>query len=281
MFKGVNAVMKMLQKISLGFAMCCLVCLLFLPEYISAAAVPQKVQGMKCGVITPTSVNISWSGQEGVSGYQIYRSMAYDGKYKKILEVNPQMNAFCNKNLPGGQEYYYKVRAYTKSGGEVVYGKFSKKLRTRTKMNSPCKAVIRTRANIRKHAGTNHPVVSTVNANTVVSVICAARDKSGDAWSYVSCSADGRTVKGYIHNNLLKQSQQFVTQTGKVTASSLNVRANASQTGRIIGTLKRGQKVIILGQEKASDGSVWYLVQFKQKGRFVKGYVSSRYIRLV
>ena len=272
--------MKMLQRQSARLFLLGAVLFLLLP--IRASAAPAKVQGMKSGVTTKNSINISWQAQAGVSGYQVYRSEIYDGKYKKVLNVNPDMTAFCNRKLSSGQEYFYKVRAYTSVGGNVSYGKFSKILRTRTKMPAPKKAIVRTRSNIRKHAGTSYAIVATIDANTSVKIICAAKDKSGDAWSFVSCKVNGHTVKGYIYNNLLRDGQQaVVTQTGQVTASSLNVRANPGNTSKIIASLKRGQKVLILGQERAADKSVWYLVEFKNKGRTVKGYVSARYIKLV
>ncbi len=276
--------MKVLQRQSMRLFVLGAVLFFLLPLHAAAAGTPEKVQGMKCGATTKSSINISWQGQAGVSGYQIYRSEIYDGKYRKVLDVNPDMTAFCNRKLAGGQEYFYKVRAFTNTGGTVSYGKFSKILRTRTKAN-PQKAVVRTRANIRRHAGTSHAIVATVDANTAVSVLCAAKDKSGDAWSFVSCEVDGRKIRGYIYNSLLKNSRQsqqsVVTQTGKVTASKLNVRAKPGNASQVIGTLKQGQKVTILGQEKASDGSTWLLVQFKKKGRILKGYVSARYVRLV
>lgn len=279
--------MSTTKKQRMGMLICMVLAVVFLPLAASAAVAPAKVTGMKGGAATKNSVNISWQGQPDVSGYQVYRSTIYDGKYKKVIDVNPQMTAFCNKNLTAGQEYFYRVRAYTNTGGQTVYGKFSKILRTQTKMPSARKARVRTRTNVRKHAGTNHAIVATLDAKTAVTVLCAAKDKSGGEWSYVSCMADGRKIRGYVYNSLLlgsanqENGQAVVTQTGKVTASVLNVRATAGNSGKIIATLKRGQKVALLGQVKASDGSVWYLVQFKKKGRMVKGYVSSRYIRLV
>ena len=270
------------KKQVMGLLVCIVWLVLFLPHTVSAAATPAKVTGMKSGASTKSSVNISWKGQEGVSGYQVYRSLVYDGKYKKVLDVDAQMTAFCNRNLASGQEYFYKVRAYTYTGGQAFYGKFSKILRTRTQMPIPKKAMVRTRANIRKHAGTNHAIVATADAKTVVTVLCAAKDKSGGDWSYVSCVVDGRKIRGYIYNNLLQENGNAVTtQIGKVIASRLNVRETAGNNGKIIATLKRGQKVMLLGQVKAADGSVWYLVQFKKKGRVIKGYVASQYIRLV
>ena len=275
--------METIKKQAAGLLFCIVLMALFLSFSMPVSAAPVKVEGMKGGATTKNSINISWKGQEGVLGYRIYRSMVYDGKYKKVIDVNPQINAFCNRNLLSGQEYFYRVRAYANVGGKVTYGKFSKILRMRTKMPFPKKALVRTRANIRKHAGTNYGIIATVDAGTTVQILCAAKDKSGAGWSYVSCVADGRKIRGYIYNNLLQgnQTHATVTQTGKVTASRLNVRASAGTTGKVIASLKRGQKVLLLGQVKASDGTVWYLVQFQKNGRVIKGYVSARYIKLV
>lgn len=248
------------------------------PVRISAAAAPGKIQGLKCGVTTKNSINLSWKGQTGISGYQIYRSYAYDGKYKKIKDINPNMNAFCNKKLLEGQEYYYKVRAYISTPEGITYGKFSKIRRTFTKMPFPQNAVVRRRSNLRKHAGTNHPVVTVLDAGSNVTILASTRDKAGDSWNYISCTVNNRTVKGYIYSNLLQKQQASVRQYGKITALRLNVRTDAGTNYPVIASLKKGKKVILLGQKRAADSSVWYLVQFKQRGKTIQGYVSSRYI---
>ncbi len=272
--------MKILQKSSrILLILCGVLFFAILPETVSAA--PKKVSGMKCGVTTQSSINISWSGQSGISGYQIYRSSAYDGEYRKIMNVNPQMRAFCNKNLPSGQEYYYKVRSYRSKGGNVSYGKFSKILRGYTKMSASQKATVRARVNLRKHAGTNHSVLTTLSPNTTVSIICSAKDKAGADWKYVKCTSNGRTYKGYIYSSLLYKANNAQKHKAKITASSLNVRANAGMGARVIGNLKRGQTVTVLGTKKAYDGSSWAYVQFKKNGRTVKGYVSTKYIRIL
>ena len=60
------------------------------------------------------------------------------------------------------------------------------------------------------------------------------------------------------------------TKTGKVTASRLNVRATASTKGKVIGTVKKNQKVTIV----STTGS-WKKIKFGNK----TGYVSSKYIK--
>lgn len=277
--------MKQLQKQIMKLLACAMMLFFLMPYSVKAAAWPQKVQGLKTGATTQNSINISWQAQAGVTGYQVYRSTAYDGKYKRIININSAEGAFCNKNLTVGKEYYYKVRAYSNTGSGITYGTFSKKLRSNTRMAYPKSAYTRVRSNIRKHAGTNHQRITTVNAVTKMNILCSAKNKSGEDWSYISCTVNGKTIKGYILTSLLTSNTQNpaqpVIQTGKVTAYSLNVRANPGTTSRIVGSLQMGQLVTILGQSKAMDGSTWYYVQYKRNGQTMKGYVSAKYIKLV
>lgn len=251
---------------------------------ISAIAAPGKISGVKCGITTQNSINLSWKARAGVSGYQVYRAAAYDGTYQRIMNVNPRMQAFCNKKLQRGQEYYYKIRAYVNTGRKTSYGKFSKILIAHTKLGSAQNAVVRARVNMRKRAGTNHPVVTTLAPNTSVSIVCNTKDKSGATWSRVTCKANGRTINGYILSSLLKQQQptkqQTSKKTGKVTASRLNVRSNAGTNYSVIASLKKGQKVTVLGYKRGADGANWYLIEFKRNGKTMRGYVSSRYIKI-
>lgn len=277
--------MKISQKISKMLLIFCGI-FLFAISPVNVLAAPKKVSGMKCGVTTQSSINISWSGQYGISGYQIYRSPCYEGEYRRIMNVNPQMRAFCNKNLPSGQEYYYKIRAYSKYGNKTTYGKFSNILKGYTKMPYTQKAMVHARVNMRKHAGTTHPVLTTLNANTTVSIICSAKDKTGVDWKYVKCTVNGRSLKGYIRSDLLgrangNNNNNANKKTAKVTANSLNVRSNAGMNSPVISNLKKGQTVTVLGVKKSADGTSWTRVQFKKNGRTVKGYVASRYLRVL
>ncbi len=245
---------------------------------VSAASSPGKVQKLKTGATTPNSINLSWKSQKGISGYQVYRAFAYDGKYKRLMTVNPEMHAFCNRNLKSGTEYYYKVRAFTKSGNKIRYGKFSNILAAHTKTTSK-KAVPTTWANVRKHAGTNHPVITTVSPDTSVTILCTTQDKSGNSWSRIQCSVKGKTIKGYIRSNLLKEAKK-ANKSGIVTAFLLNVRKYPDASSSIIGTLNRGHKVTVLGTKKGVSGTSWYYIRYTKNGRTKKGYVSTKYIKI-
>lgn len=82
---------------------------------------------IKKGTTSSNSINISWRQQDNISGYQIYRATAYDGKYKRIKNVAAGNQAFCNMKLKSGREYFYKVRAYVSTDSGTLNGKFSKK----------------------------------------------------------------------------------------------------------------------------------------------------------
>lgn len=258
---------------------------LAIPQATFAAQKPTAVKNLKCGVTTNGSINISWSTQSGVSGYQVYRATSYDGPYYRLITLSAGNRAFCNLKLQSGREYYYKVRAYVKQGNRTINGKFSKTLVARTKGSSRA-ASIRTRSNVRKHAGVNHPVLATLSAGTRVTVVCATNDKSGTAWSRISFSVNGRKKSGYIRSDLLTTSQQPQqpqpprNKTGVVTASSLRLRRSASTNSAIITSLPNGTVVTILGQTTGTDRQKWYHISVKRNGKTLKGYVAARYIRV-
>ncbi len=252
---------------------------LALPKSTFAAGKLPAVKNLKCGVTTANSINISWTPQYGISGYQIYRATSYDGTYQKIKTVSVGNNAFCNLKLQTGREYYYRVRAYKKQGGSTITGKFSKTLSAHTRCASRT-ASIRVRSNIRKHAGINHPVLATLNPGAKVTVICATSDKSGSAWSRISFPVGNKKSVGYIRTDLLTAGQA-PKHTGIVTASGLRLRRTPSTTGRIIATLPKGTKVTIASQTTGTDGQKWYNISVKLNGKNLKGYAAARYIRVL
>lgn len=66
--------------------------------------------------------NLKWTNVADETGYQVYYSTKEDGDYTKL--VSQTKNEY-SKALTKGKTYFFKVRAYTKVDGEVVYGSFS------------------------------------------------------------------------------------------------------------------------------------------------------------
>lgn len=247
---------------------------LSIPQNASAAGKPSQITGVKCGVTTNSSINISWVPQSGVSGYQVYRASSYDGPYKKIKTVAAGNHAFCNMKLQGGREYYYRVRAYR--GSSV--GKFSKILTARTRCAARA-ATVRVSSNVRKHAGVNHSAIAALSPGTKVTVSCTTITKSGTPWSRISFYINGKKRHGYIRSDLLTTGGTKQN-SGTVTADWLNLRSSASAKSKLISSLPKGTSVTILSQTIGADRQKWYHISVKRNGKTLKGYVSAKYVRI-
>ena len=67
----------------------------------------------------------------------------------------------------------------------------------------------------------------------------------------------------------------YTEKTGVVDVdNSLNVRSGPGTTFDKIGSVTDGQVIRIIGEENATDGTVWYQIKYGDG----TGYVSSRYI---
>lgn len=108
---------------------------------------------------------------------------------------------------------------------------------------------------LRSDANTSSQAIATLASGTQVDVLEAL-----DGWYRIE--ANGKT--GYV-------SSQYLSLSGTVSASSLNVRATPSTSGTKLTSLSSGAKVNIL---ESLDG--WYRVEANGK----TGYVSSQYISL-
>ena len=60
----------------------------------------------------------------GVTGYEVTYSV--NKKFTKKKVVRTSKNTIKLKKLKSKKSYYVKVRAFKVSGGEVLYGKYSK-----------------------------------------------------------------------------------------------------------------------------------------------------------
>lgn len=72
------------------------------------------------------NVRLKWSKTKNAQGYQIYRSTNKKKAYQKIATVKSAAGlSYVDKKLKGAKKYYYKIRAYKKVSGKMVYGNFS------------------------------------------------------------------------------------------------------------------------------------------------------------
>jgi hypothetical protein len=70
------------------------------------------------------SIKLSWSYISSVTGYEVYYKVGKTGTYKKYKSTKKTSLTF--KKAKKNKKYYFKVRAYVKSGGKTYYSAFSK-----------------------------------------------------------------------------------------------------------------------------------------------------------
>ena len=198
-----------MRKFKTLVMLCIVICLTVLSQSVSAATTIQgkivnvgRVTGLKSGVCTTKSVNIHWEPVAGASGYEIYRSVARNGKYYPVGTASMGSQAFMNTSVAEGKEYYYKVRAYVSSGNGKNYGKFSKIVRTNTKQSFKKTVTPKCNINIRKYAGIQYSRICGAVKGTKMKVLCEACDKLGVKWYRIQIKLNQRKYKGYIRSDL-------------------------------------------------------------------------------
>ena len=73
-------------------------------------------------------------------------------------------------------------------------------------------------------------------------------------------------------------SQADTVRTGRVDATTLNVRSGPGTSYSSVGKLTNGVSVSITGETTGADGKVWYQIHCTDGGREISGYVLSSYI---
>lgn len=82
-----------------------------------------KQEGVQAKAAAYNKVKVSWSKNEYATGYRLYEAKGSSGKYKRVADTK-KTSYVRNKRLTGST-YKYKVRAYKKVKGEIVFGGFS------------------------------------------------------------------------------------------------------------------------------------------------------------
>jgi C1A family cysteine protease len=91
----------------------------------------KKTQSLKSVTVKKTSAKLSWAATDGAAGYEVYRATSKNGTYTKVATVKKK--SYTDTKLKKNTTYYYKVRAYKKSGSTTVYGKLSGAVKIKTK----------------------------------------------------------------------------------------------------------------------------------------------------
>ncbi len=83
--------------------------------------------------VSNTSVKLKWNKVSGANGYQIYRKTS-GGKWEKVKTIKKGSTlTYTDNSAKSGKTYYYRIRAYRKSGSSKKYGAYSSKAKVQTK----------------------------------------------------------------------------------------------------------------------------------------------------
>lgn len=245
---------------------------------VSFKIVPSTVTGLKAKKRAANYITITWKKNTSGSGYQIYRSTALNGTYKKIKTITKNSTtSYKDTKRTAGRCYYYKVRSYKKVSGTTYYGAFSEVKAIYTKISYTRNAVVKTStANLYTAANETSDILATPAKKQVLPVTYYTLDEKGKGWYYVTCKTNEATYKGFI-----PASKVTITRVGKVVkASKVNVRKSYSTKSKKLTTLKKNKKVTILSTKK-KYGVTWYKVTFKKGKKSYTGWISSPYIKVL
>lgn len=96
---------------------------------------PKKVTGLKAKSQSTDYINLTWSKQTGVTGYEVYTYNSSKKEWKYVGKTSN--NSYKIKKLKAGTEYKYKVKAYKTIDNKKYYGSYSSTLKTATKTKTP------------------------------------------------------------------------------------------------------------------------------------------------
>lgn len=116
--------------------------------------------------------------------------------------------------------------------------------------------------NVRSGRGTNYKKVTSLVKGTKVKVLDTV-----NGWSKITYSTN---KIGYVASQYLSFKEVKDVLTDEVITSTLNVRASSYSTAKKLGTLKKGDKVSVVGSSKG-----WYKIKYKNG----YGYVSASYVK--
>ncbi|MGI5931138.1 MAG: GH25 family lysozyme [Eubacterium sp.] len=158
------------------------------PEDTSSSK-PAKVTGVKASSVTGSSVTLSWNAAAGASSYQVFLYKAVG--HTNVGSYTTSKTSRKITGLKAGEEYYFKVRAY--SSTRKTYGSKSSR-KAVTTSGTASKLRTATALSLRKYAGTGYQKLTVIPSGKTMKRLAFTYDKTGKKWYKVFYS--GKT--GYL-----------------------------------------------------------------------------------
>ena len=200
------------------------------------------------------------------------------------------------KDSSGGLWYKIKVTISGKSVTGYASANYISKATTSTSTSttsSTTGTVTASSLNVREKASSSAKKLGAITKGTKVTITSETKDSSGSLWYKVKVTISGKSVTGYVSAKYINKTttstsgstsnststSTFLRRTGRVNATSLNIRKTTSTSSTVMATVKKSTLVNVLDKKKV-NGTEWYKVSVKVNGKTITGYVYTKYITL-
>lgn len=195
----------------------------------TASVMPGKVTNLKA-TVKETSVMLTWSKQTNASGYRVF---TYDPETKEKTEVaDTTALTYTLEDLTNNQKYYFVVCAYrTVNGEKRLTDQTSDTVSATPKILTPAKP-----SNFKA-----------VNGDECVNLTWS---RAANATTYEIYRKEiGVDAEFKLLTTFPKEAGTFPTTGTIVNTDSVYIRQEPNTSSTVLGTLKRGESIQVLGEE--------------------------------
>lgn len=100
---------------------------------ITVIVKPKKLSGLKVASKTKNSIQLQWTKQKNVDGYEVWMYDSDLEEYTKVKSTDGKASTALVKNLNKGTTYKFRIRAYVKNGSKKYYSEFGATYKASTK----------------------------------------------------------------------------------------------------------------------------------------------------
>ncbi len=237
--------------------------------------VPKAIAAPTLAKRGTTYLTLNWKKNSKATGYQIYRSDAPDGTFKRIKTISSKATtSYKDTDLTDGTYYYYKVRSYIVVDSKKYYSAFSPVADLYTKLANKKNAIVKKNTYLYAASSKEAAKKFQLVPNTILSVVRCTKDSTGNIWYKVKYTLNDKTYNGYVLG-----SRVTIASVGTIVKKAkVPVYKTYKTTAERITTVKKGTTINILKTKKVK-GVVWYRITFIRGNKKYTGWVSSPYIK--
>ena len=182
--------MKRGIKRSFGIVVFSMLLILAMAVPVSASSKVDPPKYFRVVSLGDRSVNLRWSKNTSVSGYELYQYDTASRKYKKIKTLGKTKYTCTIRNLQPGKTYKYLLKAYKKQNGKKYLSKASNKISVKAKKLSESVLSIRR----------PYYTVKTKKKVTVWNITLSKKVTLKKGTKLAVTAKSGTAVNGYLKN---------------------------------------------------------------------------------